>query len=114
MSPEIVTEIPPYTLANSPAVVCERESTIEEEVAAGDLSLPLLSSGDQPILKRHSSVPFGMGQNLPNYRDFELAVAKPSVPNPESTDSGFGRPPSCQQQSLGSVGLLVEDSSTTS
>jgi hypothetical protein len=99
-----VTEIPPYTLANSPAVVCERGSTVEEEVVAGDLLPPPLSSEDQPILKRHSSVPFETGQNLPNYRDFDFAVAEPSVPNLESTDSGVGRPPtqpSCQPKNMG-------------
>jgi hypothetical protein len=99
-----MTENPPYTLANSPAVACERELTVEEEVVAGDL-LPLpLSSEDPPILKRHFSVPSETGQNLPNYRDFDFAVAGPSVPNLESTDSGVGRPPtqpSCQPKNMG-------------
>ena len=64
-------------MANSPAVACERELTVEEEVVAGDLWPPPLSFEDQPIPKRHSSVPFGTGQNSPNYRDYKLAVAEP-------------------------------------
>ena len=84
---------------------------------AGDLLPPPLSFGDQPVLKRHSSVPSATGRNLPNYWNLDFAVVGPSVQNLESTGSGFERPPTqpnCQSRNMGLVGMLVAEQTTTS